>query len=85
MIEDPPGLGKTLPAMIAIVQSKGKFGRYSIVVTPASCIEQCFREFEQFFAPVSSSIPTLQYWTLTKTRAQSGFSRCETQPPPQPR
>jgi SNF2 family DNA or RNA helicase len=51
---DPPGLGKTLPAMIAIVRARKSHGRYSIVVAPASCIEQWCQEFETFFVHVST-------------------------------
>jgi SNF2 family DNA or RNA helicase len=73
LIGDPPGLGKTLPAMIAIVRSKGKFGRYSIVVTPESCIEQWCQVFEQFFVPVS----TIQssHTTLLDTYQNQGTVR----------
>lgn len=59
MIADPPGLGKTLPAMMAIV--KDKFDpairnklMFSVVVGPASCLDQWRHEFERFFTPVCS-------------------------------
>ncbi|KAH3951816.1 hypothetical protein HBH53_059490 [Parastagonospora nodorum] len=49
LIADPPGLGKTLISMMAIVKSIAAAGRFSFVVVPSSCIEQWFKEFHKFF------------------------------------
>ncbi|KAF4629929.1 hypothetical protein G7Y89_g8210 [Cudoniella acicularis] len=51
IIGDPPGLGKTLPAMMAVVKAIPDAHRFSIVVVPLSCVEQWQLEFEKFFLP----------------------------------
>ena len=49
LIGDPPGQGKTLPAMMATVRAISTARRFSIVVVPPSCAEQWKTEFEIFF------------------------------------
>jgi SNF2 family DNA or RNA helicase len=66
LLADPPGLGKTLPAMMAVVKAIPTARRFSIIVAPSSCMEQWENEFKRFFVPVSPLSPRLQIvWTLT--------------------
>ncbi|RDL39911.1 uncharacterized protein BP5553_04251 [Venustampulla echinocandica] len=51
LLGDPPGLGKTLPAMMAVVKAMSTAKRFSIVVVPASCVAQWSGEFAKFFQP----------------------------------
>lgn len=39
LLGDPPGIGKILPAMMAIVKAMLEAQRFSIVVAPASCLD----------------------------------------------
>jgi SNF2 family DNA or RNA helicase len=54
ILGDPPGLGKTLPAMMAIVKAIATAKRFSIVVVPSSCVDQWKSEFAKFFLPIYS-------------------------------
>jgi len=67
LIADPPGLGKTLMSMIAVVRAIATARRFSVVVVPSSCVEQWESEFQKFFVPVSLHIPNkLPNKTLTE-------------------
>jgi SNF2 family DNA or RNA helicase len=55
LIADPPGLGKTLISMMAVVKAMADARRFSIVAVPSSCMEQWCGEFEKFFVPVCLS------------------------------
>lgn len=74
-IADPPGLGKTLPAMMAIVKSIPTARRFPIVVAPASCVTQWYTEFQRFFQPVGypSGLYVLVYWKLNIYRELFAF------------
>lgn len=58
LLGDPPGIGKTLPAMMAIVKAMLEAQRFSIVVAPASCLDQWAREFSRFFHIVGAGACT---------------------------
>ncbi|MCJ1435725.1 hypothetical protein MMC27_005100 [Xylographa pallens] len=51
LLGDPPGLGKTLPSMMAVVKAISTAKRFSIVVVPSSCSDQWKSEFAKFFLP----------------------------------
>lgn len=55
LVADPPGIGKTLISMMAVVKAISSAQRFSIVVVPSSCVDQWYSEFNKFFVPVSSS------------------------------
>jgi superfamily II DNA or RNA helicase len=55
LIADPPGVGKTLISMMAVVKAIPSARRFSIIVVPPSCVDQWYSEFNKFFVPVSSS------------------------------
>jgi SNF2 family DNA or RNA helicase len=55
MIGDDAGLGKTFPAMMAVVKAVYESAGVkmpSIIVVPSSCVPQWKSEFEKFFKPV---------------------------------
>jgi SNF2 family DNA or RNA helicase len=68
VLADPPGLGKTLPAMMAVVKAIPTATRPSIIVAPASCVDQWCSEFEKFFTPVGRFSHTLPF-TLKLTKS----------------
>lgn len=52
LVADPPGMGKTLISMMAMVKAIATARRFSIAVVPASCLDRWFSEFQKFFIPV---------------------------------
>ena len=54
LIGDPPGLGKTIIAMMAMVKAIAQAKRFSVVVVPPSCVKQWYDEFGKFFVAVSN-------------------------------
>jgi superfamily II DNA or RNA helicase len=52
LIGDPPGLGKTLPAMMAIVKATRMARCPSVVVVPTSCIERWKADIDKYFEAV---------------------------------
>ena len=52
IIADPPGLGKTLPALMAIAASRRLGDGPCVVVAPVSCCAQWMREIKRFFSEV---------------------------------
>ncbi len=65
IIADPPGLGKTLPALMTIAASRRLGDGPCVVVAPVSCCAQWMREITCFFSEVI--LQTLYYHTHQRT------------------
>jgi SNF2 family DNA or RNA helicase len=53
ILADPPGLGKTLAALLAVMADHDEGDGPAVIVVPSSCAQQWVKEIHKNFIPVS--------------------------------